>query len=78
MSDKLHQINNIEDLTNDLIKNYEKLTKGLLAEKRAKEISNMAGKTINSAKLQLEYNSFMKYDKRKIAFLEVSEENKKK
>jgi ribosomal protein L17 len=63
-------INNIHDLTQDLTKNYNKLVKGQLTEKRAKEISNMAGKIINSAKTQLEYNSYMKYN-RPISFLDV-------
>lgn len=65
-----NKIKNIADLTSDLTMNYEKLVKGQLAEKRAKEISNMAGKLINSAKAQLDYNSYMKY-KREIAFLDV-------
>jgi len=68
--EKLHQIKNIKDLTDDLVKNYEKLSKGLLTEKRAKEVSSMAGKIINSAKVNLEYNSYMKL-KRRIAFLDV-------
>lgn len=63
-------IKNIKDLTEDLAKNYSKLVKGSLTEKRAKEISNMAGKIINSAKTQLEYNSYMKYQ-RPITFLDV-------
>lgn len=63
------KIKNMNDLTADLIGNYEKLTKGILTEKRAKEVSNMAGKIINSCKTQLEYNSFMKLNK-KIPFLD--------
>lgn len=70
MENKIGTIKNIKELTNDLAKNYEKLTKGQLTEKRAKEISNMAGKIINSAKVNLEYNSYMKF-KRKIDFLDV-------
>lgn len=70
MTDKLHQIKNIKDLTEDLVKNYEKLSKGQITEKKAKEISNMAGKIINSAKVNLEYNSYMKLN-RKIDFLDV-------
>ncbi len=64
------KIENISDLTADLTANYGKLVKGQLTEKRAKEISNMAGKIINSAKCQLEYNSYMKYP-RVIPFLDV-------
>lgn len=65
-----NKIKNIADLTADLTANYEKLTKGNLTEKRAKEISNMSGKIINSTKTQLDYNSYMKY-KRVIPFLDV-------
>jgi hypothetical protein len=64
------KIENISDLTADLTANYNKLVKGQLTEKRDKEISNMAGKIINSAKCQLEYNSYMKYQ-RPIPFLDV-------
>lgn len=69
-NEKEVQIKNISDLTQDLTRNYNKLVKGQLTEKRAKEISNMAGKIINSAKAQLDYNSYMKY-KREIPFLDV-------
>lgn len=69
-SNKLGQIKNMTDLTNDLVKNYEKLAKGMIPEKRAKEVTNMAGKIINSCKCQLEYNMFMKLN-RKISFLDV-------
>ena len=64
------KINNIQDLTNHLVGNYEKLSDGHLQPKLAKEISNMAGKIIGSAKVNLEYNKFMKLN-RKISFLEV-------
>jgi hypothetical protein len=70
MAEKEIVINNIKDLTEDLARNYSKLVKGQLAEKRAKEISNMAGKLINSSKAQLDYNSYMKH-KRTITFLDV-------
>lgn len=63
------KIKNMNDLTQNLIENYEKLGKGLLTEKRAKEVSNMAGKIINSCKTQLEYNSYLKLNK-KIHFLD--------
>lgn len=63
------KITNITQLTDNLLENFEKLQKGAIHEKRAKEISNMAGKIINSTKVQLEYNNYMKY-RSKIAFLE--------
>ena len=64
------KIENIQDLTNHLVANYEKLSDGNLPPKTAKEISNMAGKIIGSAKVNLEYNKFMAL-KRKISFLDV-------
>lgn len=64
------KINNIQDLTSNLVVNYEKLCNGELKPKEAKEISNMAGKIIGSAKVNLEYNKQMNY-KRKISFLDV-------
>ena len=64
------KISNVQDLTNHLIGNYEKLSDGVLLPKVAKEISNMAGKIIGSAKVNLEYNKFMEL-KRKIPFLDV-------
>lgn len=66
------EINNIQDLTNDLVKNYKNLCDGSLEPKMAKEISNMAGKIIGSAKVNLEYNKLMD-KKTKIPFLEVNE-----
>ncbi len=67
---KIKKIKNIKDLTADLVSNYEKLGQGKLSTKDAKEISNMAGKIINSAKINLEYNSYMKLE-RVIPFLDV-------
>lgn len=63
------KIENIQDLTNHLVSNYEKLSDGQLVPKVAKEISNMAGKIIGS-EVNLEYNKFMKL-KRRISFLDV-------
>lgn len=64
------EIKNIKDLTEHLVDHYEMLSDGKLTEKRAKEISNMAGKIIGSVKVNLEYNKYMKL-KRKVAFLDV-------
>lgn len=63
-------IKNVKHLTKHLVENYEKLSDELITEKRAKEISNMAGKIIGSVKVNLEYNKYMRL-KRKISFLEV-------
>jgi len=67
---KTTTIRNITDLTNHLVENYQKLSDGQMLERRAKEISNMAGKIIGSVKVNLEYNKFMKL-RRKINFLDV-------
>lgn len=64
------KIKNVQDLTDSLVGNYEQLINGTLVPKTAKEISNMAGKIIGSAKVNLEYNKLMKL-KRKIPFLDV-------
>ena len=63
---------NILDLRNDLIKSYEELQSGKMSLRDAKEQANLAGKIMNSAKLQLEYNVYAKRQER-IAFLEVNE-----
>ena len=61
---------NIKDLRDSLIESFEDLKNGKLRTKDAKEITNMSGKIILSAKLELDYNKFMKLD-RKIDFLDV-------
>ena len=63
---------NILDLRNDLIKSYEELQNGKMSLRDAKEQANLAGKIMNSAKLQLEYNVYAKRQER-ISFLEVNE-----
>lgn len=47
------------DLTQDLLKKYEQLQDGTLDIKQAKQIANIAGKIIGSAKSQLLYNIYM-------------------
>ena len=63
---------NILDLRNDLIKVYKDLAEDKITIRDAKERSNLAGKIIQSAKTQLEYNSYLKRAT-KIEFLEVNE-----
>lgn len=63
-------IKNIKDLTESLVNNYEDLVSGKITEKKAKEVTNSAGKIISAAKANLEYNRYMKY-KRKVSFLET-------
>lgn len=66
---KRKKINTIVDLRDDLLDVYESLRIGAITLKDAKERANLAGKLTATAKLQLDYNSFMKSQK-KISFLE--------
>ena len=65
------KIQNVEDLRNDLVEMYQEIKAGKIGLKEAKERTNTAGKILNSAKLELEYNSFTKSGS-KIPFLENS------
>jgi len=65
------KIKNIEDLREDLLIIYENLRDGEIGLREAKERNNTAGKVLNSAKLQLEYNVFTK-SKAKVDFLDVN------
>lgn len=57
------------DLTADLMAKYDLLKDGKLDLKQAKQIANLSGKIINSAKSQLLYNIFMER-KQTIPFFE--------
>ena len=61
-------INNTEDLRKELSILFENVKKGHVKAFDAKEMTNMAGKMINSAKLDLEYTVL----KRKVAGLKIS------
>jgi hypothetical protein len=63
------KINNVDDLRNKLSEVFEALRGGDIAHKEAKEISNLAGKMINSAKVQLDYHGLRKDEDFKINFL---------
>lgn len=65
---------NIKDLRDSLLESFDQLKKGNLKTKEAKELTNMSGKIILSAKVELDYNKFMKLE-RKIDFLDVEEES---
>lgn len=65
------KIENVVDLRDDLISVYNELKTGKIGLRDAKERNNTAGKILNSAKLELEYNVYTK-TKAKIAFLEPS------
>lgn len=64
------KINNIKDLTAELVSSYELLSQGKITEKKARELSSLSSKIISSVKTNMDYNKSMKY-KKKIAFLEV-------
>ena len=66
---KKAKISNVNDLRNNLSDVFEALRNGDIAHKEAKEISNLAGKMINSAKVQLDYHSLRKDENFKINFL---------
>lgn len=63
------KITTIEELRQDLLENYDKLRLGEIGLREAKERANTAGKILNSAKLELEYNVYIK-SKTRIPFLE--------
>ena len=61
---------NIKDLRNSLLDNYEKMKSKEMDLKDGKELANTAGKVLNSLKIELEYNTLIG-NKNKIDFLEV-------
>jgi hypothetical protein len=66
---------NIKDLRNSLLDNYEKIKSKEMDLKDGKELANTAGKILNSLKIELEYNTLVG-NKNKIDFLEVKQKNK--
>lgn len=66
---KKAKISNVNDLRNNLSDVFEALRAGNIAHKEAKEISNLAGKMINSAKVQLDYHGLRKDEDFRIDFL---------
>lgn len=65
----MSNFSNNSDLRADLIKVYDQLRNGDIAQSKAKELANVAGKIIASSKSQLEYNKWIKNGK-KIDFYE--------
>jgi hypothetical protein len=61
----------ITELRISLADNYQQMKKGTMELKTGSELSNVAGKIINSLKVELEYNHNLGI-KRKIDFLENS------
>jgi hypothetical protein len=62
-------IDNVESLRHNLSDVFDALRDGDIAHKEAKEISNLAGKMINSAKVQLDYHALRQDEHFKINFL---------
>lgn len=63
---------NIKELRDILINTLDKLQNGEVNIQEAKQTANLAGKIINTAKVQLEYNIYTQSNKR-VAFLESDE-----
>jgi hypothetical protein len=51
---------NVTQLRNELADVFDQLNAGLIKPKEAGELANVAGKMINSAKVQLEYYALRK------------------
>ena len=66
----MSKVTNVVELRESLLEVYDKLRDGEMGIREAKEQANVAGKIIQSAKLQVEYNAYMK-SQAKIAFLDV-------
>jgi len=65
---------NITELRESLLDNYEQMKSKKMELRHGKELANTAGKVLNSLKIELEYNALIG-NKNKIEFLEVK--NKK-
>lgn len=64
---------NVVELREELARVFKGLSDGAVKSKDASEMANLAGKMINSAKVQLEYHALRK-DTPSIKFLHVIEE----
>jgi|TARA_R110000751_G_scaffold16055_4_gene51286 hypothetical protein len=60
---------NVNELRDELGETFDGLVSGSVHPKVAKEIANVAGKMINSAKVQLDYHALRQEKKTKITFL---------
>lgn len=56
----MRKINNAEDLRLEVIDIFSETRDGKMGVKELKEYANAAGKIMQTAKLQLEYNVYMK------------------
>ena len=64
---------NIKELRDEQILVYDQLKKGKIGQAQAKELANVAGKIMGSAKLQMEYNKMTGSKDSPIGFLTVDE-----
>ncbi len=60
---------NVNELRDQLADTFTALSNGDIEAKTAKELANLAGKMINSAKVQLEYHALRSDHDAKITFL---------
>lgn len=66
---------NVNDLREELSKVFAGLKDGTIKPGQAAEMSNVAGKMINSAKVQIDYYALRK-EQPKISFLESNDHDK--
>ena len=64
---------NIKQLRDSLLQNYEQTKAGNMEKTTCKELANTAGKIINTVRLELDYMAFCGV-KKDISFLETGEE----
>ena len=60
---------NVSELRDHLSEVFDELRAGDIEAKNASELANLAGKMINSAKVQLDYHDMRKDENVKITFL---------
>lgn len=65
---------NVKQLRDEMIESFKRLQSGGLKAKDAKELTNMAGKIIMSAKVQSDYNKQVGNANKIIGFLDVESE----
>jgi hypothetical protein len=68
---KMKKVTNIEELRNDQLEVYQQLRSGEITRNDAKEAANVAGKIMNSIKLEIAYNHATKKSETIIPFMEI-------
>jgi len=66
---------NVKNLRDDLIRVYEQLKSGEIGIDEAKQLANVSGKIMATAKSQMEYNKMTGNKKNAISFMEVEDGN---